>query len=176
MAYTFLKAQGKQVGRSLIEEELVPLATSLLKDYSQKIVLPIDTIAAAECSEDAPSLEVAFSNTFPSNYEGLDIGPQTLQLFSNILKDAQTILWNGPVGVYELDRFAHGTLKLTQFISDLNAKVIVGGGDLIAAVNKAGVSEKLTHISTGGGATLEYIEFGTLPSIEALSEKPVPTQ
>lgn len=168
MAYTFLKAKGYEVGRSLVEEDFIPLATDLLND---QILLPIDVLAATECSEDAPAKLFDVSKGIPSEYEGLDMGPQTIELFCQTLKKGKTILWNGPIGVYEFDRFAKGTETLAKFLGTLEATTVVGGGDLVAAIKKAEVSDKITHISTGGGATLEYIEFGTLPGIEALSDR-----
>jgi phosphoglycerate kinase len=171
MAYTFLKAKNVEIGDSLLEEAFLSTASDLLKEYGEKILLPLDCLAAKALSEDAPTKVISFAQGIPKGYQGLDIGPATFQYFTSILADTKTILWNGPFGVYELDRFAQGTLNLARFIAALSASTIVGGGDLIAAVREAGVADKMTHISTGGGATLEYIEFGTLPGIEALSEK-----
>ena len=169
MTYTFLKGMGIEIGDSLLEEEQVPLARELLKTYGNKLVLPIDSLAAKECSEDAISQLFSLDRGIPQGYQGLDIGSQTITLFEKLLADGKTILWNGPLGVYELDRFAQGTLSIAKYIASLPATTVVGGGDLIAAVNQAGIAAKLTHISTGGGATLEFIEQGTLPGIEALS-------
>jgi len=171
MAYTFLKAQGLPIGDSLVEEDLAPLAEELLKNHSSQIVLPLDFLTATACSEEAPSKLVTQNQGIPAGYQGLDIGPQTVELFKKTLIEAQTILWNGPLGVYEFDRFAQGTLSIAKFLATLKATTVIGGGDLIAAVHRAGVADKITHISTGGGATLEYLEYGTLPGIEALSEK-----
>lgn len=171
MGYTFLRAKKLEIGDSLLEEELVPLASEILKEYGEKIVLPTDCLAAAECSEDAPAKIIKFSEGISKGYQGLDIGPATIQLFNNILSSAKTVLWNGPFGVYELDRFAQGTLAVAHYLARISAIKIVGGGDLNAVIRAAGVADQMTHISTGGGATLEYIEFGTLPCIEALSEK-----
>ena len=171
MAYTFLKAQGIPIGDSLVENELVPLAAELLKEHGAQLVLPLDFLAATACSEDAPSKLVSTAVGIPPGYQGLDIGPQTISLFEHTLADAQTVLWNGPLGVYELDRFAGGTLAIARYLATLPAMSIVGGGDSIAAINEAQVGDKISHLSTGGGASLEYIEYGTLPGIEALSEK-----
>lgn len=171
MAYTFLQADGIEIGHSLVEEELVPLAADMLKESRSKILLPVDTLAALECSEDAEVQHIVLAKDFLKNYQGLDIGPQTVELFCKTLQNAKTILWNGPFGVYEFDQFARGTEKLISYLGGLSASTIIGGGDLVAAVNKSGVANKITHISTGGGATLEYIEFGTLPGIEALSNQ-----
>ncbi len=171
MSYTFLKAKGHAVGNSLVEDELIPLAKELLETAGEKIVLPVDVLVAKECSEAAPLKLVDLRQKgIPDGYEGLDMGPQTLELFSEVLGEAKTILWNGPVGVYELDRFAKGTITLARRIGELPAISVVGGGDLIAALNQAEVSDQITHVSTGGGAALEYLQYGTLPGIEVLSE------
>lgn len=171
MAYTFLRAKGYETGDSLVEEDLVQLAKELLELYPDKIFLPKDILAAKECSEHAESIVMEVSDGIKQGYQGLDIGPQTVTFYCDALKDGKTILWNGPFGVYEFERFAQGTLKLGQWISQLPAMTIAGGGDLIAALKKENVADRFTHVSTGGGATLEYIEYGTLPGIAALSEK-----
>ncbi len=170
MAYTFLKAQNIDAGNSLVEEELVSFAKEILKQQGSKIILPIDCIAAAVCSEESPSQTVSFSDNFPKNFSGFDIGPATVKLFSQKIADGKTILWNGPLGVYEIDQFAKGTHELARTVAQLSANTVVGGGDLIAAINQAGVADQMSHISTGGGATLELLEYGTLPGIEALSD------
>lgn len=169
MAYTFLKAKGFSIGSSLVEEDLVLLAKELLQEHPTQILLPSDCIAAQECTEEAETVVLPFSQSFPEGYQGLSIGPETVKTFCTLLKEAKTILWNGPLGVYEFQKFAAGTNEIAQFIGSLDATTIVGGGDLIAAVGRAGVAKEMTHLSTGGGATLEYIELGTLPAIEALS-------
>lgn len=169
MTYTFLKAKGIEIGDSLVEEEQVSLAGELLKTYGDKIVLPIDSLAAKECSEDAPSQLFSLDKGISKGYQGLDIGPLTIVLFKKLLADGKTILWNGPLGVYELDHFAQGTLSIAKYIASLGVTTVVGGGDLIAAVKQAGVASQLTHISTGGGATLEFIEKSSLPGIDVLS-------
>jgi phosphoglycerate kinase len=170
MAYTFLKAQGVTIGDSLVDNALIPLATELLKEYGDKITLPSDLVIATTSSQDAPAKIVSLNEGVPVGHQGLDIGPQTLAHFKEILVDAQTVLWNGPVGVYEFNRFAQGTLEIARFLASLQAITIVGGGDSVAALKEAHVADKITHLSTGGGATLAYIEWGTLPGIEALSE------
>src|SRR5262249_25251056 len=136
-----------------------------------RIVLPIDSVTAKECSEDAPIVNATFKEGIAQGHQGLDIGPKTVELFKKSLQDGGTILWNGPLGVYEFARFAKGTKAIAQYLATLSAITIVGGGDLIAAVNQAGVADQITHVSTGGGATLEFIEHGTLPGIDVLSEK-----
>jgi len=171
MAYTFLKAQGMAVGDSIYEEELVPIAKEILENFQDKILLPIDLLAAKECSDDAPTKTVATKEGIPKGYQGLDIGPQTIQLFQKTLQDAGTILWNGPLGVYEFKRFAKGTEAVAQTIGALKAITIAGGGDLIAALQATEVIDRFTHISSGGGASLEFIEFGSLPAIKALHTK-----
>jgi phosphoglycerate kinase len=172
MAYTFLKARGHEIGNSLFEPEFLGLAKELLEEAGDKIILPRDVIVAQECSEEAPVKLIDFSEgNVPEGYEAFDIGPKTIERFSRALGEAKTVLWNGPVGVYELERFAKGTNTLAARLGELEATTIVGGGDLIAALNQAGLSERITHVSTGGGATLEFLEHGTLPCIDALSKK-----
>ncbi|MCC5832555.1 MAG: phosphoglycerate kinase [Chlamydiales bacterium] len=172
MAYTFLKARGHGIGKSLFEPEFLELAKDLLKEGGEKIILPRDAIAAQECSEEASIKLIDFSEgDIPEGYEAFDIGPKTIERFSHALSEARTVMWNGPVGVYELERFAKGTKTLAARLGELDADTIVGGGDLIAALKETGMSENITHLSTGGGATLEFLEQGTLPCIEALSEK-----
>lgn len=171
MAFTFFKAKNIPIGHSLCEEELVPVAKELLASGGDKILLPVDCIAATECSEDVSTHLFDMSLGIPESYEGLDIGPKTISYYTKTLGDAATILWNGPFGVYEIEKFAKGTNAIAQTLAASPAVTVAGGGDIIAALNGAGLADKITHISTGGGATLEYIEFGTLPCIEALSDK-----
>jgi len=173
MAYTFFKAQGLDVGRSLVEEDKIELALNLLKKADEKKVsfnLPSDHIAAAEKD---PGAEVRTIESFPipSNLMALDIGPKTVEKYSSIIAKAKTIFWNGPMGVFEVDKFAQGTIKIAKAVAKSGAISIVGGGDSVAAVYKAGVSRKISHISTGGGASLEFIANETLPGVEALAEK-----
>lgn len=173
MAYTFLKAQGIAIGQSLCEDDQIAVAKQILEDCKKRnipFILPIDFRIANECSDDAENKIIDVEQGIPDGYQGLDIGPKTIQLFQEKLKDAQTILWNGPLGVYEFNNFALGTAAIAQFIGNSQAISIVGGGDSIAAINDAGVADKISHLSTGGGATLEFIEYGTLPGIEALSD------
>jgi len=174
MAFTFLKAKGMEIGNSICERDLIPLAKEILNlcEKSQvKIQLPVDFIAAKKCSDDAEARTVDATQGIPDGFEGLDIGQKTIDLFSKAISQAKTLLWNGPVGVFEFERFAKGTFAIAKAVADSSATSIVGGGDSVAAINQSGFQEKITHISTGGGATLEYIEFGTLPGIEALSDK-----
>ncbi|MGM0416810.1 MAG: phosphoglycerate kinase [Thermodesulfobacteriota bacterium] len=173
MAYTFLRAQGYEVGKSLLEEDQIELAGSLLKQAEDKkveIMLPLDHIVAPEFSNDAP-LQTTANSDFPSDCMGLDIGPRTIAAFSDVISNAATIVWNGPMGVFEMDNFARGTLEIAQALAQTDAVTIIGGGDSVAAVNKAGVSESMAHISTGGGASLELLEGKTLPGVASLSDK-----
>ncbi len=166
MAYPFLKAQGHTVGNSLCSDEDVVLARRILGTPSKnKIVLPSDHIVSAEFGG-APE-DVGQTN-IPDGKIGLDIGPSTLQNYSDYLKNAKTVLWNGPMGLFENKNFAKGTLGIAKTLASLNAFTLVGGGDSVSAVKMSGLSEKMSHISTGGGASLEYIENGTLPGIQAL--------
>ncbi|NIM58414.1 MAG: phosphoglycerate kinase [Candidatus Aminicenantes bacterium] len=173
MAYTFFKAQGFEVGRSLVEEDKIELARKLLdRAQAQKVnfYLPSDHIVAAEKD---PNSEVKTVNSppLPPDLMGLDIGPKTVGQYSEIISEAKTIFWNGPMGVFEIEQFSQGTMKIAEAVASSRALSIVGGGDSVAAVYKAGVSEKISHVSTGGGASLEFIANETLPGIEVLSEK-----
>jgi len=173
MAYTFFKAQGYEVGRSLVEEDKIELAHLLLDQAQEEKVnfyLPSDHLVAAEKDSDA-EVKTVGSPPLPSDLMGLDIGPKTVEKYSEIIAKAKTIFWNGPMGVFEIDKFSQGTMKIAEAVANSEALSIVGGGDSVAAVYKAGVSEKISHISTGGGASLEFMATETLPGIEALSEK-----
>ena len=173
MAYTFFKAQGYEVGRSLVEEDKIELARLLLDRAQEEKVnfyLPSDHLVAAEKDPDA-EVKTVDSPPLPSDLIGLDIGPKTVEKYSEIIAKAKTIFWNGPMGVFEIDKFSQGTMKLAKAVANSEALSIVGGGDSVAAVYKAGVSEKISHISTGGGASLEFMANETLPGIEVLSEK-----
>lgn len=174
MAYTFLRAQGLEVGRSLVETDKIPLAKSLLRKAEQAgvpLFLPVDHVVTAKLKVDAPSRVVPIEETGPE-WMGVDIGPETCAHFQKVLSAAGTILWNGPVGVFEIDRFAGGTLSLAQAAASSAATTIVGGGDSIAAVRRAGVADRITHISTGGGASLEFLSGRKLPGVESLSDRP----
>ncbi len=173
MAYTFFKAQGYEVGRSLVEEDKIELARLLLDRAQEEKVnfyLPSDHLVAAEKDSDA-EVKTLDSPPLPSDLMGLDIGPKTIKKYSEIIAKAKTIFWNGPMGVFEIDKFSQGTMKIAEAVANSEALSIVGGGDSVAAVYKAGVSEKISHISTGGGASLEFMANETLPGIEVLSEK-----
>ena len=171
MAYTFLAAQGHKIGKSLFEEDRVSMAKDLLQKAGDKIVLPVDHVVASEFSNDADH-EVTSGVEIPDEMMALDIGPQTIKLFEDTLKGAKTVVWNGPMGAFEMSNFANGTLQVGKALGDLQgATTIVGGGDSTAAAQQLGIADKLTHISTGGGASLEYLEGKELPGIAAISDK-----
>lgn len=173
MANTFLKAQGHQVGKSLVEEDALPEAQRLLKVAANRIVLPTDVIVAPEFSADAPA-ELVSVWGIPPDQMALDVGPDTIERFNEEMQGAQLVVWNGPMGVFEFDRFAEGTNALAKLLAALTAhgvQVVIGGGDSAAAVRKAGLADKMTHISTGGGASLELLEGKDLPGITVLDRK-----
>lgn len=173
MAYTFFKAQGYEVGNSICEMDKLNLAKELMKKAEEKgvkLMLPIDTKIAKEYKADAESKTVKY-NEIPEGWEGLDIGEETIKLYAKELENAKTVVWNGPLGVFEFDQFAVGTDEIAKIISKIDATTIIGGGDSSAAVKKAGLEDKMTHISTGGGASLEFLEGKALPGIECLLEK-----
>ena len=173
MAYTFYKALGYSVGNSICEDDKIELAKELMetaKAKNVKMLLPIDNKLGKEFSNDTETL-IVDRESIPEGWEGLDIGPKTIELYSEELKKAKTIIWNGTVGVAEFDLFATGTNELAKVISETDAITIIGGGDTAAAVQKAGVADKMTHVSTGGGASLEFLEGKKLPGIEALQDK-----
>lgn len=172
MAYTFDAAKGYTIGNSLFEEEKVALAKELIEEAGDKLVLPIDTIAADAFNNDAKTVDA--EGNIPDGYMGLDIGPKSVELFQKTLDGAKTVVWNGPMGVFEMPNFAKGTLAIGEELVKVTkegATTIVGGGDSTAAVQQLGVADQLSHISTGGGASLEYLEGKTLPGIAAISEK-----
>ncbi|MFZ3262623.1 MAG: phosphoglycerate kinase [Terriglobales bacterium] len=175
MAYTFLKAQGQAVGKSLVEEDKLSLAKDLLqqaKAHKVKFLLPSDHVIADRVDASALTKIVGPSQPIPDNMMALDIGPETIETFSDEIARARTIVWNGPMGVFEMPPFAKGTNKIAHAVADnAGATTIVGGGDSVAAVKAAGVADKITHISTGGGASLEFLEGQKLPGVEALTDK-----
>ena len=175
MAYTFLKAQGHEIGKSLLEADKVQLAAKILADakaHHVKFLLPVDHVVADKMAADARIQQIGVGKPIPADMMALDIGPETVELFSAEIGLARTIVWNGPMGVFEIEAFAKGTKKMAYAVADNGAAVsIVGGGDSVAAVKAAGVADKITHISTGGGATLEFLEGKKLPGVEALSNK-----
>ena len=173
MAYTFFKAQGYNVGDSLCEEDKCALALEIMekaKEKKVKFLLPIDNKVGKEFKPDTESKTVK-STEIPDGWEGLDIGEETIKLYKEELQNAKTIVWNGPLGVFEFDQFAVGTNEIAKALGDIDAIKIIGGGDSAAAVEKAGLADKMTHISTGGGASLEFLEGKKLPGIEALMDK-----
>ena len=173
MAYTFFKAQGMDVGRSLVEEDKIALAGSLLNRIGKEKVgfqLPSDHVLAVNTDVEAEA-QITDSFPLPEALMALDIGPKTVEKYSKTISKAKTIFWNGPMGVFEVDAFSQGTTRIAEAIASSEATSIIGGGDSVAAVYKAGVAEKISHISTGGGASLEFVAKGTLPGIEALTEK-----
>ncbi|MGA7685442.1 MAG: phosphoglycerate kinase [Terriglobales bacterium] len=175
MAYTFLKAQGQPVGKSLVEEDKVQLAKELLqqaKTRKVKFLLPTDHVIADRVDANALTKIVGPGQPIPDNMMALDIGPETIETFSDEIARARTIVWNGPMGVFELPPFSKGTTKIANAVAEnAGATTIVGGGDSVAAVKAAGVADKITHISTGGGASLEFLEGVKLPGVEALTDK-----
>ena len=173
MAYTFLKAQGYQVGQSLVENDRIALAGDLLdkaKKQGVKFILPTDHLVAEKFSADSPAL-IAKNEEFPAAGMGLDIGPETIKTFKQHISDAKTVVWNGPMGVFEFDNFAKGTLAVAEALAKSDCLSIIGGGDSVAAVNKSNLQEQMTHISTGGGASLEFLEGKDLPGVVALTDK-----
>ena len=173
MSYTFMKAMGKQIGTSLCEDDKVDLARDLMKkaeDKGVKLMLPVDTVCADHFAADAEPV-VFEAGALPDDMMGLDIGPKTIELFSDAVKDAGTVVWNGPMGVFEFDAFAVGTKAVAKAIAASNAVSIIGGGDSAAAVEKLGYADKMAHISTGGGASLEFLEGLVLPGIACLQDK-----
>ena len=173
MAYTFFKAQGYNVGNSLCEVEKTDLALEEMKKAKAKgvkLLLPIDTKIGKEFKPDTESKTVAWTE-IPDEWEGFDIGEKTIEMFKKELQNAKTVIWNGPLGLFEFDQFAIGTNEIAKTLADLDATTIIGGGDSAAAVTKAGLADKMTHISTGGGASLEFLEGKKLPGIECLQDK-----
>jgi phosphoglycerate kinase len=175
MAYTFLRSMGQTIGKSLVEEDKLDLASQLLKQAKTskvKFLLPVDHIVADRLDAAARTQAIDEGQAIPNNMMALDIGPKTIALFTEEISCAETIVWNGPMGVFEMAPFANGTMKIAEAVAEnVGAVSIAGGGDTVAAVHKAGVANKITHISTGGGASLEFLEGKKLPGVEALSEK-----
>ena len=173
MMFTFVKAQGGNIGKSLCEDDKIEVAKEIIKKAEEKnvkFVLPIDVVVADEMSEVSNTF-VCKPNEIPDDYMGLDIGPETLKLFTDEIATAGTVVWNGPVGVFEIDKFAVGTNEIANAMAQSEAVTIIGGGDSAAAVEKAGLSDQMSHVSTGGGASLELMEGKKLPGIEALEDK-----
>jgi phosphoglycerate kinase len=169
MANTFFKAQGYDVGNSLVEDEALDEARRLLEQASDKLILPVDSVIAERFDNDAATRTVDVGNV-PEGWQILDIGPRTIEKYRKILKEARTVLWNGPMGVFEMPNFARGTFAIAETLAELDATTVVGGGDSAAAVAVAGLSDRLTHVSTGGGASMEFLEGKTLPGVAVLDE------
>ena len=175
MAYTFLKAMGHQIGNSLCEDDQLEYAKEMLASAKEKgvnFLLPIDTVVADKFDAEANTQIVG--QDIPEGWMGLDIGPQTVELYSNAIKSAKTVVWNGPMGVFEMEKFNKGTFGVCAAVAEVKANggiSIIGGGDSVAAVNKSGLAPKMSHISTGGGASLEYLEGKELPGVVSLNDK-----
>lgn len=173
MAYTFFKAEGCEVGKSILDEESIDLAASLLKEAKEagvEMLLPVDIVCADKFDNDANTRTVPY-NEIPSDMEGLDVGPETVKLYGDRIREAATVVWNGPMGVFEMDNFAKGTNGIAEAMAECPGTTIIGGGDSAAAIRKAGLADKMTHISTGGGASLEFLEGKKLPGIEVIEDK-----
>ena len=173
LAYTFVKAQGHEVGNSLLEEDKIDLAKSFIEKAKEKGVnfyIPIDAIVADHFGEDANTKEVAIEE-IPADWEALDIGPKTAELYRDVIKKSKLVIWNGPMGVFEIDKFAGGTKAVAESLAEADTYSIIGGGDSAAAVEKFGLADKMSHISTGGGASLEFMEGKELPGVVALNDK-----
>jgi phosphoglycerate kinase len=173
MAYTFFKAQGKPVGKSLVEDDKLDAARDILTKAEQrklKLLLPTDHVVAPALEVSAPAETIRVDDAAIGSRMGLDIGPQTVQAYAAAVRDAKTVVWNGPMGVFEIDQFANGTMGVARAVAEVRGTTIIGGGDSIAAVKKAGVAERITHISTGGGASLEFLAGETLPGVAALPD------
>jgi len=173
MAYTFLKAQGYEIGTSLLEDEKLDYAMEMInkaKEKGVKLLLPVDNVCADSFSADATPVVTSDEN-IEAGYMGLDIGPKSIEIFKNELKTAKTVVWNGPMGVFEFDNFAKGTLAVAETLAEIDATTVIGGGDSAAAVNQLGFGDDMSHVSTGGGASLEFLEGKVLPGIDALDNK-----
>ncbi len=173
MAYTFLKAQGYEIGKSLLDADSIDLAKELMAEAKAKgvnLLLPVDTVVADKFEADANKMTVD-SDKIPADWEGMDIGEKTVALFSKVIVEAKTVIWNGPMGVFEFPAFAEGTKKIAEACANCKGTTIIGGGDSASAVKKLGYADKMTHISTGGGASLEFLEGKTLPGVAVLNDK-----
>jgi 3-phosphoglycerate kinase len=172
MAYTFYKAMGREIGTSIVEDDKVELAAETLKEAEGKIklLLPVDTVVAREFKEDT-EYHTVDSDKIPADYMGMDIGEKTRDIFSQVVQTAKTVIWNGPMGVFEMEPFAKGTYALAEALSKVDGTTIIGGGDSAAAIEQLGFADKMTHISTGGGASLEFLEGKVLPGIAAIDNK-----
>ncbi len=175
MAYTFIAAAGGKTGKSLVEKDYIDFASEMIKKAiakNVKLLLPVDTVAASEISDDAET-GITGIMEIPDDKMGLDIGPESIKLFTDALKNAKTVIWNGPMGVFETEKFAAGTKAMAKCLAGLDACTIIGGGDSAAAVEQSGYADKMTHISTGGGASLEFLEGKGLPGVDCISDRQV---
>jgi len=173
LAYTFIKSQGYDIGKSLLEEDKIELAKEFIEKAKQnhvRFLMPVDVVVADDFSEKANIKTVDVAN-IPSDWQSLDIGPKTAELYQQVIKESKLVIWNGPMGVFEMDKFAKGTNAIAEAMATTDAITIIGGGDSAAAVEKAGFADKMTHISTGGGASLEFMEGKELPGVVALNDK-----
>ncbi|OGN63592.1 MAG: phosphoglycerate kinase [Chlamydiae bacterium RIFCSPHIGHO2_12_FULL_49_9] len=171
MTFTFLKSQGIPIGGSLCEDEELKTAAELLKAYPKKIHLALDLVVADAFSNDAKKKTIPVEQGIPTGCLGMDIGSKTVEEWSHFLKNAATVFWNGPLGVFEMPNFAIGTQKIAEMLAASRAQTIIGGGDSVAAIHQMGLADRFAHLSTGGGASMEFLEFGHLPGIDALSDK-----
>src|SRR4030095_53821 len=173
MVFTFYKAMGYEIGKSLVEHDKLDLARDLVNESNGKIMLPVDIVVADKFAEDSP-FEVVWGNEMPSDKVGMDIGAETIRQFREEILPAKLVVWNGPMGVFEMDNFANGTTEIAMALADatkMGATTIIGGGDSAAAIAKAELENEVSHVSTGGGASLEFLEGKTLPGVEALTDK-----
>lgn len=173
MAYTFMKALGEEVGDSLLEADYLDYAKEMMDKAKEKgvnLLIPVDTVVADDFSNDA-NIKTVERGGIEAGWQGLDIGPKTRALFADALKDAKTVVWNGPMGCFEMPNFAAGTVAVAEALAEIDATTIIGGGDSAAAVNQLGFGDKMTHISTGGGASLEFLEGKELPGVAAANDK-----
>ena len=170
MAYTFLSAMEVSIGNSIVETEKLDIAKSLVEReaFSESVLLPIDHVVGQDFDPETES-KIIDGKSIPNGWQGLDIGPETVSAFGEQIAAAKTVVWNGPLGVYEFEKFAQGTIAVAKQIADSESVSIIGGGDCVAAIQQAGVAERMTHISTGGGASLEFLEGKPLPGIDALT-------
>ena len=174
MSYTFQKALGLSIGKSLCENDKVDLAKDLMakaKEKGVKLLLPVDNVCGDSFSNDANRITVASADGIPDDYEGMDIGPETAKIYADVVREAGTVVWNGPMGVFEFENFAVGTRAVAKAMSECKGVTIIGGGDSAAAVEQMGYADKVTHVSTGGGASMEFLEGKTLPGVAALNDK-----
>ena len=174
MAYTFFKAQGLPVGKSLVEDDRLDSARSILataKSRGVRLELPVDHVVAPKLEAGAPSAVLDVADPAIGDRMGLDIGPKTAAKYADVLATAKTVVWNGPMGVFEIDDFAKGTLAVAQAVANVKGTTVIGGGDSVAAIHKAGLADRVSHISTGGGASLEFLGGTVLPGVAALTDK-----